>query len=82
MQKVEKCKQYWPSMVGHTLKFNRTNMMVTLVETKQFADYQINTLILKKVRWQASLRYSQCACTLPVPCNNIKPQNALIQTKG
>lgn len=49
-QMVEKCRRYWPSKVGYTMKFPHTSILVTLKESKPFADYDINTLIVKRVR--------------------------------
>ena len=46
---IEKCSQYWPEKVGHTMRLHRTGMMITLKESKLFADYTINTLSLKQV---------------------------------
>ena len=46
---IEKCSQYWPEKVGHTIRLHRTGMMITLKESKLFADYTINTLSLKQV---------------------------------
>ena len=49
IQMIEKCSQYWPEKVGHTIRLHRTGMMITLKESKLFADYTINTLSLKQV---------------------------------
>ena len=49
---VEKCRRYWPDKVGHVMRLPRLNMMIELKESKLFADYTINTLILKQVEME------------------------------
>ena len=52
---IQKCEQYWPDNVDETIK-PKPSLSVKLTQIQRFADYELRTMVVTKVKHIIVLR--------------------------